>query len=202
MSPEQLEQAVQLRSALVKHAKASLHQFGVHDYESAAEDVVQEIYAELNSPGFPEPDGRASLKTWLTTRLNWRCLDYLRKEEYKEIPLSSFASTDDEADDVSGDEIVERHSAKDHPITDTASLEKQFDVRSALNKLPLVLRRILEMTFYAGLSEQQIASRLDMSQPTVSRRKKEALGLLRESLEDYAPSKPATAKPHAGPEAA
>ena len=62
--------------------------------------------------------------------------------------------------------------------------EERLAVRLALEQLPQNLRRVVELRFYRGLSQQETALQLGLSQPTVSRRERLALRLLRGALAD------------------
>lgn len=74
--------------------------------------------------------------------------------------------------------------------------EERLAVRLALGRLPPELARIVYLRFFLGLTQQEVARRLGLSQPVVSRRERLALGLLRQQLEGpEAPVQPRTQLP-------
>ena len=63
-----------------------------------------------------------------------------------------------------------------------ARIESRDAVRSLLATLPETERRIIELRFFAGKSQREVAAQLNVSQMTVSRAERRALGNMRETL--------------------
>lgn len=63
-----------------------------------------------------------------------------------------------------------------------ARIESRDAVRSLLAALPETERRIIELRFFAGKSQREVAAELNVSQMTVSRAERRALGNMRETL--------------------
>ena len=63
-----------------------------------------------------------------------------------------------------------------------ARIESRDAVRSLLATLPETERRIIELRFFAGKSQREVAAQLNVSQMTVSRAERRALGNMREVL--------------------
>lgn len=70
-----------------------------------------------------------------------------------------------------------------------------LDLRQAVMKLPIDLRRVVALRFYAGMDSTQIGAVLDMPATTVRTRLRRALEILRETLDD-GDSTAATQPPH------
>lgn len=63
-----------------------------------------------------------------------------------------------------------------------SSRENKLMVEAAINKLPIELKQILELSFYEELSQREIATKLQISQMQVSRRLKKALNEMYELI--------------------
>jgi RNA polymerase sigma-B factor len=80
---------------------------------------------------------------------------------------------------------------------DAAAAEARLLLAPAIRRLDERDRRILELRFFQGCTQQEIADRIGVTQMHVSRLLSRALSRIREELEEPAPS--AEARPHAVP---
>ncbi len=122
----------------------------------AAEDVVQEAFlsAWRNSERF-DP-ARSSLRSWLMTIVRRRCFDRLRG-------MSVRPQLDPEAD------VAEGAGSSDvwREVEDALTAQH---VRSALAQLPIEQRQTIEFAYYGGLSQTEIAERMQVPLGTVKGR--------------------------------
>lgn len=131
---------------------------------SAAEDVLQEIFMQVwRNPGsFLETKG--SLGGWLAVVARNRSIDTLRRrrptDQVEEIALASPCNLADEA---------ERNSMMER-------------ARSAIVKLPVEQRKMLEMAFFDGLTHTEIAEMTGDPLGTVKTRIRSALLTLRKAF--------------------
>ena len=137
-----------------------------------AEDAVQEGFlAVWRSAATFRPE-RAKASTWIVTLVHRRAVDLVRREERRRAePLE--AAGRPEAVDPSG-------SAEDE-----AWLGFERDrVQAALRTLPDGQREALELAYYGGYSQSELADRLGVPLGTVKSRMFAGLARLREVLDD------------------
>jgi RNA polymerase sigma-70 factor, ECF subfamily len=132
-----------------------------------AEDAVQDAFlaAWRTATAFDPRRGKAS--TWLLTFVHRRAVDLVRREERRrgepleDAPVATGDATDEEA-------IV---------------LDERRRVRAALEVLAPNEREAIELAYYGGLSQSEIAERLGVPLGTVKSRMFAGLARLRDTLE-------------------
>ncbi|HLB03526.1 MAG TPA: sigma-70 family RNA polymerase sigma factor [Gaiellaceae bacterium] len=131
-----------------------------------AEDVVQEAFLSVwRSAGrFVAERGKAS--TWLLTLVHRRAVDLVRREEPRRgEPLEAAAAGAGKATD---DEVWLRL--------------RRAQVQEALQQLPDQQREALELAYYGGFSQSELADRLGLPLGTIKSRMFTGLARLRELL--------------------
>ncbi len=119
-----------------------------------AEDAVQDAFLSVwkNASRYAPARGRAS--TWILTLVHNRAVDVVRREQRR--PVEAPESADEE----SGERTDE---------TALARLERER-VQAALRSLPARERETIELAYYAGLTQSQIAHRLGEPLGTIKSR--------------------------------
>jgi RNA polymerase sigma-70 factor (ECF subfamily) len=140
--------------------------------ERLAEDAVQEGFlAVWRSAAAFRPE-RAKASTWIVTLVHRRAVDIVRREERRRAdPLES-----DERSDV----VDPAGSAEDEAWL---GFERER-VQSALRGLPDAQRETLELAYYGGYSQSELAERLGVPLGTIKSRMFAGLSRLREVLDD------------------
>lgn len=137
-----------------------------------AEEVLQDVFLRAwRQSGRYEPE-RATPLGWLLVLARSRALDVLRSRESRrrrESDLSSDASGPASHAPPLGTERIEED-------------ERRQLVHWALDLLPSEQRRCIEMAFFEGLTQSQIARRLDAPLGTVKSRIHLGMNKLREAL--------------------
>ena len=87
-------------------------------------------------------------------------------------------------DDRYGDEGASVADSIGAPDPQLQAYEEHALLQSALEKLPEKERRILEMAYFDGHSQAEIARRLNVSQMHISRLLRRSLGQLKQLLEE------------------
>lgn len=139
----------------------------LHD-RPEAEDVLQEVFLQIwqRASSFDAERGRPF--TWLVTLARSRAIDRLRATGSRERTAQAAAV---EAVEPVGD--AER---------DALRSEQSEVVRGALAAIPEEQRRALLLAYFEGLSQTEIAARLDQPLGTVKTRMRSGMMKLRESL--------------------
>jgi len=138
-----------------------------------AEEIVQDAFmAVWRNPAAYE-EQRGSVKTWLMGMVHHRAVDAVRREESQRRRAEAEATmavveTDDHADDV---------------VSQLGAPQERAVVRSALDSLPQEQRAVLEMMYFDGLSQSQIAEKNGLPLGTVKSRTLLGMRRLRVALE-------------------
>ena len=139
-----------------------------------AEDVVEETFWQAWRKADSYEPSRGAVSTWLLTIGRRKALDRLRarKRSKEDVMVSDRAFADlpsnapDQASEVEGAELREQ-------------------VRAALNELPDEQREVLELGYFSGLSQSEIADATGQPLGTVKTRMRLAMQKLREPLSMY-----------------
>jgi len=140
--------------------------------ERHAEDAVQEAFLQVWRSAATFRAERAKASTWILTLVHRRAVDLVRREERRQAdPL-----TDDSAAGVASEETEEAAWLR---------FERER-VQAALKQLPDVQREALELAYYGGFSQSELAERLGVPLGTIKSRMFAGLARLRELLDDSA----------------
>lgn len=186
MNPEQ-EQAIQSDAELIRAiargdeaALARLYDvyaptlFGmllrILHSRAEAEDVLQEIFLQIwqHAPQFNEERGRPF--TWLATITHSRAIDRLRSLDSRQRTWTKAA--------------VEREEEHADATDDLLRVEQTEVVRRALEEIPEGQKRVLLLAYFEGLTQSEIAARLEEPLGTVKTRMRSGLIKLRELMNE------------------
>jgi RNA polymerase sigma-70 factor, ECF subfamily len=134
-----------------------------------AEDVVQDVFLRLWNGAGQFDTARGSLRTWVLAAIRNRSIDYLRgrgahERREREIP-----------------EHVEAVGGGSDPWQEVAQSLEQEAVRGALQALPPEQRQAIELAYFGGYTQREIAEMIRVPLSTVKGRMR--LGL--EKLHSY-----------------
>ena len=141
-----------------------------------AEDILQELYLQVWHKANMFYSVRGKLATWLLTLARNRAIDHLRSKSQREWTRRS---PEEELMALSDQTIYA------NPLLLLEVNEAGRFVRSALRKLSKSQRDILELAYYEGLSQSEIASKSGTPLGTVKTRMRKAMLTLKESLMKY-----------------
>jgi RNA polymerase sigma-70 factor, ECF subfamily len=134
--------------------------------DALAEDAVQEAFLALwrTAPRFLPERGKAS--TWILTLVHRRAVDLVRREQHRRAdPLES---TPEQGGDAVDEEALLR-------------LQRER-VQAALKQLPDQQREAIELAYYGGFTQSELAERLGQPLGTIKSRMFSGLARLRELL--------------------
>jgi RNA polymerase sigma-70 factor, ECF subfamily len=146
------------------HRQALGVALGVLGNRGDAEDVVQEALLVAWRAREQFDPAKGSARAWFLTLVRHRAIDALRARQVRR------TDTIDEQPQLADDTDVLG--------TTLASLDGEW-VREALDYLPAEQRQAIELAYFAGLTHNQIAARLELPLGTVKGRVRLALDRLR-----------------------
>ena len=142
-----------------------------------AEEVVQEVFLKVWQAPQSFDQQRGRFASWLLSVVHHRCIDELRKNKRV---ISGNISLDAEG----GDDFITRIADEQKGPEEVAWIsEQRANVRGALTKLSDVQRRVIELAYFGGMTQMEIASYLGEPLGTVKTRIRLALQKLRLALE-------------------
>jgi RNA polymerase sigma-70 factor (ECF subfamily) len=125
-----------------------------------AEEIVQEAFMAL----WKNPDGydqqRGSVKSWLMGTVHHRAVDLVRREEAHRRRAERSIPEAMETEPDPAEQVVEEVGAP----------EEREAVRAALGALPAEQRQVIELMYFGGRSQSQIAAELGLPLGTVKSR--------------------------------
>jgi RNA polymerase sigma-70 factor (ECF subfamily) len=129
------------------------------------EDVLQRVFYEVWR-SHERYDPALSLRAWVLGIARKRAIDHLRRRRDVVVPLDSMRGIAG----ADGREVAERLGWAD-------------EVRAALQGLPQMQRQVIELAYFQGLTQTEIAAVLDVPLGTVKTRTSRALQRLGRLLE-------------------
>jgi len=142
--------------------------------EAEAEDVVQDVFSQMFRQAARYDQRRGTVSSWLLTIARTRAIDRVRAR--KRLPDSRFGREPEAAAENVPDPRADQES---QTLTD----EQVTRVRRALGNLPAEQRKAIELAYYDGLSQSEIAAQLKEPLGTVKSRIRSAMTKLRDALE-------------------
>lgn len=128
-----------------------------------AEDVVQEVFLKLWTSARQFDSARGSVRTWLLTSVRNRAVDTLRgrgahERREREIPVS-----------------IESSGAGSDPWREVSLAMDRDAVREAMAALPDEQRHVVELAYWGGYTQSEIAGLIRVPVSTVKGRMRLAL---------------------------
>jgi RNA polymerase sigma-70 factor (ECF subfamily) len=137
-----------------------------------AEDLTQDIFLNLTRTGSYEPK-RGSLRTYLAILTRSRAIDRVRSR--------NVAFKHSERWKPDRNEELTSDSPFEHVFQD----ERSQNVQVALAQLSDSQQQVLQLAYFEGLTQTEIAERLQIPLGTVKTRARQGLLKLRQALTDY-----------------
>lgn len=136
----------------------------------AAEEATQDAFLGLWRTAGSYDRNRGALKTWLFAMVRNRSIDWLRREARHDRDL--------EIDDAR----VARLQAAERTEEQVATREESHHTRRLLTSLSSEQRQVIELAYFNGLTQPEIAAKVGIPLGTVKGRQRLALAKLHRSL--------------------
>lgn len=138
----------------------------------AAEEILQDLFLQLWRSPERFDESRGSLAAWLMVSARNRALSRLRRREYRESPedLESFPAIAVPSS-VNIEEEAQRIQFMDR-------------LRGAMAALPAEQREVLELAYFEGMTQTEIADRTGCPLGTVKTRARTAMQYLKQIFDD------------------
>ncbi len=138
---------------------------------ATSEDLTQEVFLRVwnRIPSFDTE--RGSLSTWVLTIARHSAIDFLRSRGGKQARLNISIET------------LERPLTGGNAETELQSATDAKKVRAAMARLEPKHRQLLELAYFDGLSQSEMAEKLELPLGTVKTWVRTALRQLRENLQ-------------------
>ena len=137
-----------------------------------AEEVVQDVFAQVWREAGRYDAGRSTVAGWIVMLTRTRAIDRLRARRARP-DLSATAPAA---------QAATLPAAGRTPEAITLLAENVRQVRGALAQLPDQIRSLIELAYYEGLTHSEIAERTGIPLGTVKTRLRTAMGTLRSAL--------------------
>lgn len=136
-----------------------------------AEEVVLDVWRQVWRQACNYDPQRGRVDTWLFMLLRSRALDRLRR--LKQVERVVIASQD---------RTVQASLQTNDPAENILIAERRQQVQSALSQLPNAQRQVLELVYYQGLTQAEIATQIGQPLGTIKTRIRLGLVKLRQTL--------------------
>jgi RNA polymerase sigma-70 factor (ECF subfamily) len=143
-----------------------------------AEDAVVEAFTQAWRDASRFEASRGSVAGWLTMIARSRALDIVRARTRRDRITASASSREPEASLAMG-------SSPADPAASYDTTERKRQVQAALETLSPPQRQAIELAFFEGLSQSEIAQRLEEPLGTIKTRVRLGMQKLRESLRPF-----------------
>ena len=154
-----------------RHATAAFSlAYRIVGTRNVAEDVVQEAFLSLWRSGARYDRARGSVRTWVLGIVHNRAIDALRRSMVHDRRRAS-----DEG-------IEERFEARERTEVEVARNDEAREVHAALRALPADQCKVIELAYFGGFSQSEIADMLETPIGTVKGRTRLGLEKMRDQL--------------------
>ncbi len=136
-----------------------------------AEEVLQEVFLSVWRRAEGYDPARGSVRSWLFAQIHHRSVDVVRREEAER--RRSHIGTEPDAHDSGLDDVIEEGWLS----------SRRDQVRGALESLPPEQRQVIDLAYFKGLTQSQVAVETGVPLGTVKSRTLAAMRRLRDELQ-------------------
>jgi len=146
--------------------------------EGDAEEVTQDVFAQAWRRAGQYDAARGSVAAWLLVMARTRAIDRFRARRVR---------PEGRVQDDDGLTLQQLPATSPDAVSEMMAAERGVRVRRALEDLPFLQRVAIELAYFEGLSQREIAERLEQPLGTVKTRMRLGLLKLRDALVEVQP---------------
>ena len=137
-----------------------------------AQEVLQDVFLEVWNRASSYNEARGTLKAWLVTMTRSRSIDRLRARKRRHMNVDSI------------DALAASKNGFDIAIPkNSGQSEAQLSLQGILEEISAEERKVLEMAYFEGRTQSEIAQLLEWPLGTVKTRMRQGLKTLRTAIE-------------------
>ncbi len=141
-----------------------------------AEDVTQDVFVRVWRRPEQFDVQRGKFVTWLLSVARNRSIDH-RRSQARRMRHEALPSADDEED------VLPSEDSRDDPAAATVLSDECAAVRAALDVLPAEQKLAIQLAYFGGLTQQEIANKLGQPLGTVKTRIRLGMQKMRGALQ-------------------
>ena len=139
---------------------------------ASAEEIVQQVFTKVWRYARDYRVERGKFSTWVIAIAHHQCIDELRRRRVRPHV------------DSNGWESLEWSASKDDPAQEAQNIFERARVREALEQIPTQQRIVLELAFWGGMTQAEIAVHCHSPIGTVKTRMRLGLQKLKQLLQE------------------
>ena len=143
---------------------------------SLAEDVIQDVFMTIWKKAGQYQNARGNALAWMMVLCRNRCIDVLRARS-----RARQRSYEIEAEALQ--ELPDQSTA--NPLDNVAFSDQKILIGKALEGLPPEQRSLIEMSYFQGFSQRELAEQLELPLGTVKTRMRSGMQKLRNTLAEF-----------------
>ncbi len=141
--------------------------------QKEAEDALQDAFVQMWKNTSTYDSTRSSLFTWAVMITRNKAIDRIRSRQRRHRTIENFT-----------EEMAAAATAESGEQADTAvtQREERGRIRAALSRLPEAQREVIDLAFFGGMTQAEVAAKLNTPLGTVKARIRRGLIALRDAL--------------------
>lgn len=144
----------------------------LNDHQDS-EDTMQEVFAQIWQKAGLFVENKGKPHTWITTMARNRAIDKLRSKQRRARLRDSFQEETDTME----------QTIRIDAVSDVYENERAEIIRSAVMELSLEQREAIELAFFSGLTQNEVADKLGQPLGTVKARIRRGVTRLKEKVQ-------------------
>jgi RNA polymerase sigma-70 factor (ECF subfamily) len=140
--------------------------------QASAEEIVQQVFTEVWRHARHFQLERGKFSAWVSTITRHQCIDELRRRRVR--PMT----------DPGDWQSLDRLAGNDDPVQHEQDTFEQARIRSALQQIPAQERRVIELAFWGGMTQREIALQCHSPLGTVKTRWRLGMRRLKSLLQE------------------